>query len=58
MTRDPALFVSAVVVAVYAALCLICWAFNIKGARITPILAVALAAGATAGFFLLYAVRW
>jgi hypothetical protein len=56
--QDPALFVSAVIVAVYAALCLACWALNIKGARVAPVLAVALLAGAATGYFLLYAVRW
>lgn len=58
MIPDPALFVSSVILAVYAVFALICWAFNIKHTRVAPVLAVALAACAAAGYMLFFAVRW
>ena len=58
MVRDPALFTAAIIVAVYAAFCLACWAFNVKGARIAPILVISPASAGSAGYFLAYAVRW
>jgi hypothetical protein len=58
VVRDPALYVSAIIVAVYAAFALICWALDIHGARVAPILAVGLCSAAASSFFLLYAVRW
>ena len=58
MVHDPALFVLAIVLAVYAPVCLTCWAFDIKHTRGWPVLLVGLSSGVFAVFFLTFGVRW
>jgi hypothetical protein len=58
VVHDPALFVLTLITAVYAVACFTCWAFNVKGARVTAILLVSLSSGGFAAFFLAFGVRW
>lgn len=58
MVHDPFLFMWAIVMAVYAAGCLTCWAFDIKHTRGWPVLLVGLSSGMFAAFFLTFGVRW